>query len=164
MPRVYLSPAAFANYPAAVTFPVQVAQLNALSGAMDRLLANASRRCDRYARKRIGAPASTTVATGGISAGGTVLNVNGTLGFDGGDEQAVILNPGGNTRRIPAHWHWQRLQCMPIVRVKWYRVFTRKSRPWAVVAVVTQHQRHLLHLIRRHNSRRPMRPRGTLAF
>lgn len=98
MPRLYLSPATFANYPASLTFPVQVAQLNALSGAMDRVLANASRRVDRYARKRIGAPSSTTIAAGGISAGGTVLNVNSTLGFDGGDEQAVMLNPGGNTQ------------------------------------------------------------------
>lgn len=98
MPRIYLTPGAFNSYPAAITFPVQIAQLSAVSGAMDRLLANASRRVDRYTRKRIAAPSSTTVAAGGIVAGGTVLNVNGTLGFDGGDEQAVILNPGGNNQ------------------------------------------------------------------
>ena len=102
MPRLYLSTTDFPSYPAAITFPVQVAQLTAISGAMDRLLANASRRVDSYAKKRIQSPPSTTIASGGIAQGGTTLNVNATLGWDGGHEQAVILNSGGNTQEIIA--------------------------------------------------------------
>src|SRR5258708_34827302 len=98
MPRVYLSHANFNLYPAAVTFPVQVAQLSALSGAMDRLMANSSRRCDRYCRKRSGVDAWEIKETGGIRRGGMLINVNGPVGFDGGDEQAIILNSGGNTQ------------------------------------------------------------------
>ena len=85
----------------AIAFAFQVAQLSTISGAMDMLLARASRRVDGYARKRIGAPGSTTVATGGIAAGATSLPMNGTLGFDGTQEQAVILGSGGTQEILP---------------------------------------------------------------
>lgn len=101
MPRLYITPAQFSSYTVAIAFAFQVAQLNAVSGALDMLLARASRRVDNYARKRIGAPGSTTVGTGGIAAGATALPVASTLGFDGGQEQAVILGSGGTQEIIP---------------------------------------------------------------
>jgi hypothetical protein len=100
VPRLYITPSQFAAYPVAITFAFQVAQLSTIPGAMDMLLGRASRRVDGYARKRIGAPGNSTVATGGIAAGGTALPVTSTLGFDGGQEQAITLNPGGATQEI----------------------------------------------------------------
>jgi hypothetical protein len=91
MPRMYVSPSQFTEFPASLAFPLQVGQLQAVSGAMDQLLARASQRVDRYCRKRIGAPPLTAVGTGGITAGATALPVASTLGFDNGQEQAVII-------------------------------------------------------------------------
>jgi hypothetical protein len=101
MPRIYVSPGAFSLFPQAITFAGQVASLTAISGAMDQLLARASRRVDGYARKRIVQPGTTTVGTGGIAAGGTSLPVVSTLGYDNGQEQAVIIGSGG-TQEIAA--------------------------------------------------------------
>jgi hypothetical protein len=101
MPRIYVTPTLFASFPAALTFAYQVSQLTAISGAMDQLLARASRRVDGYSRKRIGAPGSTTIGTGGIVAGGTSLPVVSTLGFDNGQEQAVLLGSGGTQEILP---------------------------------------------------------------
>lgn len=101
MPRLYLSPTQFTSYPQAITFAGQVAQLTAISGAMDQLLARASRRVDNYARKRIVQAGSTTVGVGGISQGGTSLPVASTLGFDNGQEQAIILGSGGTQEIVP---------------------------------------------------------------
>jgi hypothetical protein len=101
MPRLYLNPGQFASYPQALTFAGQVSQLSALSGAMDQLMARASRRVDAYARKRIVAPGTTTVGTGGISAGGTSLPVASTLGFDNGQEQAAIIGSSGTQEIVP---------------------------------------------------------------
>ncbi len=102
MPRMYIAAADFALYPAALAFPFQVAQLTAVgSGALDRMLARASRRVDGYCKKRIGAPGNTTVGTGGIAAGATVLPVASTLGFDGGQEEALILGTGGTQEILP---------------------------------------------------------------
>ncbi|GHO99546.1 hypothetical protein KSF_095940 [Reticulibacter mediterranei] len=101
MPRLYLTPTQFTSYPQAITFAGQVAQLTAISGAMDQLLARASRRVDNYARKRIVQPGATTVGSGGISQGGTSLPVASTLGFDNGQEQAVILGSGGTQEIVP---------------------------------------------------------------
>jgi hypothetical protein len=101
MPRLYLTPTQFTSYPQAITFAGQVAQLTAISGAMDMLLARASRRVDNYARKRIVRPGATTIGTGGISQGGTSLPVASTLGFDNGQEQAVIIGTGGTQEIVP---------------------------------------------------------------
>ena len=101
MPRLYISASQFASYPAAIVFGFQVQQLSAISGAMDQLLARASRRVDNYARKRIAAPGTTTVGTGGITAGGTSLPVVSTLGFDNGQEQAVIIGSGATQETVP---------------------------------------------------------------
>lgn len=100
MPRVYLPVSDFGSYPAALMFSYQVAQLQAVSGALDRLLARASRRVDGFCHKRIGAPPLTTIGTGGIAQGGTSLPITSTLGFDNGQEEAVLLNPGGANQEI----------------------------------------------------------------
>lgn len=97
MPRLYITSAQLNSYPAAITFAFQLTQLQAVSGAVDMLLARASRRVDAYARKRIVQPGTTTIGTG-IAAGGTSLSVASTLGFDNGQEQAVIINAGGGTQ------------------------------------------------------------------
>lgn len=101
MPRLYISVAQFASYPVAVTFAFQVTQLTAISGAMDMLLARASRRVDNYARKRLVTPGTTTIGTGGIAAGGTSLPVVSTLGYDNGQEQAVIIGSGSTQEVLP---------------------------------------------------------------
>jgi hypothetical protein len=84
----------------ALTFSFQFSQLSAIPGALDMLLARASRRVDGYARKRLGRPGSTTVGFGGIAAGTDSLPVASTLGFDDGQEQAVILGTPGGTQEI----------------------------------------------------------------
>lgn len=101
MPRMYVTPTAFLGYPVAITFAFQVTQLTAISGAMDMLLARASRRVDNYARKRIVTPGVTTIGTGGIAAGGTLLPVVSTLGYDNGQEQAVIIGSSGTQEIVP---------------------------------------------------------------
>lgn len=101
MPRLYISATQFASYPAAITFAFQVTQLTAISGAIDQLLARASRRVDNYARKRIVMPGVTTVGTGGITAGSTSLPVVSTLGYDNGQEQAVIIGTGSTQEIVP---------------------------------------------------------------
>jgi|SRR5579884_95288 len=100
MPRLYLSPTDLSNYTVALTFAYYITKLGNMPGALDRLLANASRRVDAFCSKRIGAPPTTTVGTGGIAQGATSLPVASTLGFDNGQEQAVLINPGGGTQEI----------------------------------------------------------------
>jgi hypothetical protein len=87
------------SYPVALTFSFQVAQLQA-AGGMDRLLARASRRVDGFARKRIVIPPVASIATGGIAAGSTSLPMTSTLGFDRGQEEAVIIGSGGTAEII----------------------------------------------------------------
>lgn len=99
MPRLYVNTDDFLKYPEALAFPAQIARLQAVSGALDLLLAQASRRVDLYARKRILAPPSTTLSSA-VVPGATSLPVTATLGFDGEKEQAVLLNPGGATQEI----------------------------------------------------------------
>lgn len=89
------------DYPAALTFAFQISQLQARPGALDQLMARASRRVDGFARKRIVAPPATTVGTGGIAAGGTSLPMTSTFGFDNGQEEAVIIGSGGTREIIP---------------------------------------------------------------
>jgi hypothetical protein len=102
LPRLYVDTATFIGMPEALTFPQQIAQLQAVSGGLDRLLARASRRVDGFARKRVIAPPSTTIATGGgISAGATSISVTSTLGFDNGQEEAVIIGTGGTQEIVP---------------------------------------------------------------
>lgn len=101
MPRLYLSPADFLSYPAALTFQFQVAQLTSIFGAMDKLMARASRRVDLYARKRIVSPPATTIGTGGIAMGGALLPLTSTLGIDNGQEEAVIIGSGGTQEIVP---------------------------------------------------------------
>jgi len=101
MPRLYLLPGQFDDFPGAMAFSFQIEQLKARPGAMDKLLASASKRVDSYARKRIVAPPATTVATGGIAAGAASLPLTSTLGFDNGQEQAVIIGSGGTQEIIP---------------------------------------------------------------
>jgi hypothetical protein len=98
---MYISTSDFPTYSVAITFSFQITQLQAQSGGMDRLLARASRRVDGYSRKRIVTPGTTTVGIGGISLGGTALPVVSTLGFDNGQEQAVIIGSGGTQETIP---------------------------------------------------------------
>lgn len=101
MPRLYISTTDFANTLEALTFPAQMVRINAISGALDMLLSRASRRVDGFAKKRILAPGQTTIAVGGgISAGATSINVTSTLNFDNGQEQAILINPGGGTAEI----------------------------------------------------------------
>lgn len=100
MPRLYLSVVDFQGHPAALAFPTQIAQLQAVSGGLDRLLARASRRVDGFARKRIQAPPTTTVGTGGIAQGGTSLPLTSTLGYDNGQEEAVVIGTGGTSEII----------------------------------------------------------------
>jgi hypothetical protein len=101
MPRIYLSSSELALYPVAITFSYELSRITALSGAMDRLLARASRRVDSFARKRIVSPPATTIGVGGIAAGGTSLPMTSTLGFDNGQEEAVIIGSGGSQEIIP---------------------------------------------------------------
>jgi hypothetical protein len=91
----------FPGHTAGITFSFQIAQLQAISGALDQLLSRASSRVDAYARKRIQAPPTTTVGTGGILAGATSLPVTSTLGFDDGQEQAVIIGTGVSQETVP---------------------------------------------------------------
>lgn len=100
MPRLYLSVTDFQNTLEALTFPAQIARLSAIPGALDQLLARASRRVDGYCHKRIVQPGTTTIGIGGIAQGGTSLSVASTLNFDNGQEQAVLLNSGGGTAEI----------------------------------------------------------------
>ncbi|HET8911891.1 MAG TPA: hypothetical protein VFN23_10530 [Ktedonobacteraceae bacterium] len=101
MPRLYLSTTDFLATTEALTFPAQMARLQNVAGALDMLLARASRRVDGFCKKRIGQPGQTTIVVGGgISAGATLISLTSTLGFDNGQEQAILLNPGGGTQEI----------------------------------------------------------------
>lgn len=101
MPRLYISTTDFANTLEALTFPAQMARINAISGALDMLLSRASRRVDGFCKKRILVPGQTAIAVGGgISAGATSVNVTSTLNFDNGQEQAILINPNGGTAEI----------------------------------------------------------------
>lgn len=95
MPRFYVAATDLQSYPAAIAFPAQIAQLQAVAGALDKLVARASRRVDGYARKRIGSIPATTIATGGgIAAGATSVNLTSTVGLDNGQELALTLGVG----------------------------------------------------------------------
>lgn len=101
MPRLYLSTTDFANTLEALTFSAQMVRLNALSGAVDRMLAQATRRVDLFCKKRVvGMPTTTIAVGGGIIAGATAVNVTSTLGFDNGQETALYFNPGGANAEI----------------------------------------------------------------
>ncbi len=100
MPRLYVSTSDFTSYPEAIAFTYQLSQLQAISGALDKLLARASRRVDGFCKKRIQNPPTTTVASPGCSAGATSLPVASTLGFDNGQEQAINLNASGGTAEL----------------------------------------------------------------
>jgi hypothetical protein len=83
-------------------FPTQLAQIQAVSGALDKLLARASRRVDAYCRKRIVMTPATTIATGGgIGVGATSVNLTSTLGYDNGQETAVVLGTGTTQEMVP---------------------------------------------------------------
>jgi hypothetical protein len=101
VPRLYVTPTMFPGHTAGITFSFQVAQLQAISGALDQLLSRASSRVDAYCRKRVQAPGVTTVGTGGIAAGATSLPVASTLAFDDGHEQAIVLGSGGTQEIVP---------------------------------------------------------------
>lgn len=101
MARMYLSVSDFLATTQAITFSFQITQVQAQSGAMDRLLARASKRVDAYARKRICQAGTTAIGAGGISQGATSLPVASTLGFDNGQEQAVIIGSGGTQETLP---------------------------------------------------------------
>lgn len=88
--------------PEALTFPQQIAQLQAVNGGLDRLLARASRRVDAFCKKRLIAPATTTIPSGGAaSVGATSIQVTSTLGFDNGQEEAVVIGSGNTQEIIP---------------------------------------------------------------
>jgi len=93
MPRIYVTPAELNELPLGIALAAELSQLGA--GVLDKMLARASQRADNFCQKRLGAPPSTTVGTGGITAGQTALPVASTLGFDNKDEQAVIVDTGG---------------------------------------------------------------------
>src|ERR1700692_3730967 len=103
MPRLYIDPTSFAGYAEALTFPAQMLRVQAVSGALDRMLAQATKRVDGFCKKRVCAPGTTTIATGGgISAGVTSVNITSALGFDNGQETAIFFNPnGGNAEIVP---------------------------------------------------------------
>jgi hypothetical protein len=97
MPRLYLTPSEVFEMPLGLAPQVQaqmtqMAQLG--TGALDKLLARASARCDQYCQKRLQAPASTTL-TSSVSAGDTTISVASTLTFDNLSELAVIIGTGG---------------------------------------------------------------------
>src|SRR5579884_1532683 len=99
MPRLYLSLAELQTSP---LFYTMSARLSALpSGALDQLLFQASRRCDAFTHRRLGAPATTTVGTGGILVGGTSLPLTSTLGLDNDGEQAVLIGSGATQELVP---------------------------------------------------------------
>lgn len=114
MPRLYINPNQFMQFPVALTFPFQLQQLFLLSGATDQLLARASRRVDAFCKKRIVSPPATTIGAGGISIGQTLLPVASTLGLDNGQEEAVIIGSGGTQEIVPVapggvnvlNWSW----------------------------------------------------------
>lgn len=99
MGRLYLTPTEMQQTPIGIALANQIGQL--APGVLDQLLFRASERVDSACKKRIGAPLSTTVGTGGIAAGGTTLPVASTLGFDNLDEQCVILDTGAAQEIIP---------------------------------------------------------------
>src|SRR6266566_788257 len=101
MPRIYVSANDFVSYPVALAFAGRVAQLQGITGALDRLLAAASKRVDGACHKKVIAPGTTTIATGGgISAGATSVNLTSTLGLGNGQEEAVILGVGLGSQEI----------------------------------------------------------------
>lgn len=101
MPRLYVSTNDFLLSLEALTFPAQILRLQVLPGALDRLLADASKRVDGYCHKKLVSPPTTSIATGGALAGATSIPVVATLGFDGEQEQAVILGSGGTQEIVP---------------------------------------------------------------
>lgn len=99
MPRIYVTPQQFLSYPPAVTYSFQIQQLTNVAG-MDGLMARASKRVDSYAKKRLISPPPTTVGTGGIAAGQSLLPVASTLGFDEGFNEAVTIGSAGTQETI----------------------------------------------------------------
>ena len=101
MPRLYVSSAEFSSlaYPEAMAFAGQISRLSNVAGAIDKLLARASRRVDTFCKKRIVAVGTTTLSAN-VAQGATTLPVTSTLMFDNGHEEAVNLNPSGGTQEV----------------------------------------------------------------
>ena len=99
MPRQYVTPSDVNSSAIGIALAAQISQLPA--GEIDRVTFRASRRVDGFCRRRLGAPQSTTVGTGGITAGATVLPVSSTLGWDNKEEECVIVGSGNLLEIIP---------------------------------------------------------------
>lgn len=102
MPRQYLSPTDFSMTVIAQIplFATRIAGLAA--GALDAMLFRASMRADRFCKRRLGAPGTTTVGTGGCVAGATLIPLSSTLTIDSLDEQIIIVGSGGTVETLLA--------------------------------------------------------------
>lgn len=95
LPRLYLTPAEFAEMPIGLGLS---GQLNALApGVLDKLLTRASQRCDTFAEKRLGIPPATTLSSA-ATAGASSISVTSTLGLDELPEQAAIIDLGNSNQ------------------------------------------------------------------
>lgn len=92
MARVYLNVAELMVSPLYLGISQYLSQLPA--GGVDLLLMRASERADRFCKRRLQAPGSSTL-TANASSGATSISVASTLTLDNLSEQAVRLNPGG---------------------------------------------------------------------
>jgi hypothetical protein len=98
MPLLYMTPDEVQEHPLGMALAAQIASLP--SGALDKLLMLASKRCNTYTKRRLQAPQSTTVASPGATAGSTSLPVTSTLGTDNLEEFAVMVGTGGAMETI----------------------------------------------------------------
>ncbi len=95
MPRLYLTPQELEETPLGLGLVSQISQLQ--PGVLDKLLARASQRCDKYCDKRLQAPSSSTLSQL-ANAGATSVSVASTLTLDNLDEQAIIFDQGLGTQ------------------------------------------------------------------
>jgi hypothetical protein len=98
MPRQYLSPGDLNATIIGQIFATQIAGLP--SGSLDGMLFRASMRADRFCKRRLGAPGSTTVGTGGCIAGATLIPLTSTLAIDNLDEQVMLIGSGGSLETL----------------------------------------------------------------
>lgn len=100
MPRMYLTPVELNETPLALGLAASISQLGS-AGAVDKLLARASLRCDAFVQKRLGAPIATKTIGGSANAGDTQIQVASSLNLDDLAENAVIVDAGGVQETVP---------------------------------------------------------------
>lgn len=105
MPRMYVTPLDFVTDPLGSALLPQQGQVSATDGAfvpngvVERLLWRASARVDKYCKRRLGAPGTTTLGAN-LSPGATAIPLTSCIGFDGTPDTVITLGTGSASETL----------------------------------------------------------------